>query len=242
MYSSVFMSKGMEIVFSSADLPTEKGAPRAASFESFERYYGEMPWAAVPYEKRETMEKLMEKYHVQSLPSLVIIGPDGSTINVDGRKAVSKDPSGNAYPWIPPTVAEKARIVIDSLGPDLMKKVQGKSIGLYFSAHWCPPCRGFTPKLAELYKDGFQDKIEIIFVSSDRDLASFNKYFSTMPWLALPFDQHEEKEALSDIFGISGIPSLVILNADGTLITTEGVRHVMADPRGQHFPDGWQGS
>jgi len=22
----------------------------------------------------------------------------------------------------------------------------------YFSAHWCGPCRGFTPKLAKFYK------------------------------------------------------------------------------------------
>ena len=30
-------------------------------------------------------------------------------------------------------------------------------IGLYFSAHWCPPCRGFTPQLGKFYdqiKDG----------------------------------------------------------------------------------------
>ena len=43
-------------------------------------------------------------------------------------------------------------------------------IGLYFSAHWCPPCRGFTPALGKFY-DSIKDakNFEIIFVSSDRD-------------------------------------------------------------------------
>ena len=44
-------------------------------------------------------------------------------------------------------------------------------VGLYFSAHWCPPCRGFTPKLAEVYTaiKGTGMSLEIVFVSSDRD-------------------------------------------------------------------------
>ena len=46
-------------------------------------------------------------------------------------------------------------------------------IGIYFSAHWCPPCRDFTPKLAQSYSEGLRDKMEIVFVSSDRDERAF---------------------------------------------------------------------
>ena len=39
-------------------------------------------------------------------------------------------------------------------------------IGLYFSAHWCPPCKGYTPMLAEKYNELNKEgkKLEIIFV------------------------------------------------------------------------------
>jgi nucleoredoxin len=32
-------------------------------------------------------------------------------------------------------------------------------------------------------------KIEIVFVSSDKDEASFEEYFEMIPWLALPFQE-----------------------------------------------------
>ena len=73
-------------------------------------------------------------------------------------------------------------------------------IGIYFSAHWCPPCRGFTPKLIEFYNNEKQKRdninFEIVFVSWDRDEESFKEYFNTMPWLALPYDP-EKKHKVS---------------------------------------------
>jgi nucleoredoxin len=64
-------------------------------------------------------------------------------------------------------------------------------IGLYFSAHWCGPCRNFSPILAEVYshlKEEYPTHgLEIVFVSSDRDPAGFQQYFGSMPWMAVPF-------------------------------------------------------
>merc|ERR1712232_1025270 len=228
MYSEAFSSKGMEIVFVSSDRDES----------SFNDYYGEMPWVALPFDKKDLKITLSKKFKVQGIPSLVILGPDGKTITTDGREAVSSDPKGEKYPWVPPTAAEKAKAVLDIFGADIAK-AEGKAIGLYFSAHWCPPCRGFTPKLAEFYKDGLKDKMEIFFVSSDRDQKSFDDYFSEMPWKALPFEKREEKATLSDMFGVQGIPSFVVLNNDGTVITTEGRSKVMSDPKGESLPQGW---
>ena len=92
----------------------------------------------------------------------------------------------------------------------------------YFSAHWCPPCRNFTPVLAELYKkwNAEEKLIEIIFVTSDRDEKSFNDYFATMPWLAIPFGDPSIKEWKSKC-EVSGIPTLAVIGTDGSVLTTD---------------------
>merc|ERR1712005_34799 len=82
------------------------------------------------------------------------------------------------------------------------------AVGIYFSAHWCPPCRGFTPKLAEIYNDmkAAGKKFEIVFASSDRDQTAFDEYYAEMPWLALPYSDRATKDALSKKFKVQGIP------------------------------------
>ena len=91
--------------------------------------------------------------------------------------------------------------------------------GLYFSAHWCPPCRGFTPKLINFYEvaNKTSKQLEIIFVSSDKTEAEFNEYFGTMPWLSIPF-KDEAIQNLKDAFDIMGIPTFLVFNSEGKLI------------------------
>mmetsp|Transcript_3044 Transcript_3044/g.5199 ORF Transcript_3044/g.5199 Transcript_3044/m.5199 type:complete len:179 (-) Transcript_3044:96-632(-) len=111
-----------------------------------------------------------------------------------------------------------------------------KVVGIYFSAHWCPPCRGFTPRLAEFYNQMKESgkNFEVVFVSSDQNEAAFNDYFKEMPWLAVPFSDRNLKQKLSENFGVRGIPTLVILDQQANTITLDGRSKVMNE--GSSFP------
>merc|ERR1712166_1299825 len=81
---------------------------------------------------------------------------------------------------------------------------EGKVIGLYFSAHWCPPCKTFTPLLVKTYEKLKAEgkEFEVVFVSSDKD-----------------------KDALSKRYEVEGIPTLVLLDgATGEEIKANGGR------------------
>lgn len=103
-----------------------------------------------------------------------------------------------------------------------MSELKGKNILLYFSAHWCPPCRAFLPKLIDAYHKikAKDNPFEVVFISSDRDQASFDEFFAGMPWLALPFGD-SRKALLSRKFKVSGIPMLVAIGSSGRTVTKE---------------------
>ena len=96
-------------------------------------------------------------------------------------------------------------------------------IGVYFSAHWCPPCRGFTPVLSQFYNvaNKKSKNIEIIFVSFDRSEHGFKEYYDTMPWLSFPFTS-DKKIPFAQEFQIMGIPALLVFDKNGKLIDYDG--------------------
>ena len=97
-----------------------------------------------------------------------------------------------------------------------------KLIALYFSAHWCGPCRKFTPQLVDYYNRvaAQHPEFEIIFVSYDRSAFGFETYLkdTRMPWPAIDFQKVKGKSEITKYSG-SEIPGLVLIDASGKVIS-----------------------
>ncbi|SRR6266566_4027821 len=97
-----------------------------------------------------------------------------------------------------------------------------KLIAIYFSAHWCAPCRKFTPELVNYYNRVAPQhpEFELIFFSFDRSNYAMQNYMreANMPWLALDYQKLEGKQAIKKYAG-AGIPCLVLIDSTGKVIS-----------------------
>ena len=64
-------------------------------------------------------------------------------------------------------------------------------------------------------KGGF----EVVFVSADKDVESFNEYFFKMPWVVVPFSDSDARDKLKALFKGRGIPHLVLLDGYGKVLS-----------------------
>lgn len=230
-YKNHHQDKNFEIVFVSSD----------KNETEFSEYYKDMPWLALPYADRTKKDHLSQKFKVSGIPTLVFLdGKDGKEITKEGRGMLLDDPKGDNFPWKPKGVREilkEVKLINNKKEEKSFDDLSGKVIGLYFSAHWCPPCKSFTPKLIACYNKILAKgkSFEIIFVSSDRGEEGFNDYFKDMPWLAVPFG-HDVCKQLSTKFSVQGIPTFILMDDKQDVISMNGRGCVSNDPEGEDFP------
>lgn len=198
-----------------------------------------MSFLALPYAERERKASLSEQYDVSGIPTLVLLdGATGEIITKEGREAVSTDPEG--YPWRPkPLSALLGSSFVDSAGAPASIPADTTHVALYHSAHWCPPCKRFTPELVARVgsmPSAPGARLVVIFVSSDSDEASFTGYLASMTgFMAIPFADKKRRNALGTACGVSGIPSLTLCSYPEVTILNPAARGVISND----FPAGW---
>ena len=123
-------------------------------------------------------------------------------------------------------LGESGKTSVDTQSLDLVPVV-----ALYFSAHWCPPCKLFTGKLRNAYNEINADskRLEIVWISGDEEEDEFDDYFKEMPWLAMPFESDNcdiDREEVSEKYDIASIPQLIILEKDGSIRSASGKKEI----------------
>jgi len=103
---------------------------------------------------------------------------------------------------------------------------------------WPIACVKFTPKLHLFYQlqdDDKKEDFEIVFCSVDRSEAEYKEYSEQMPWWCLPYALSTLPK-LTTIYQAHGMPHLVVIDKNGSVITKNGVESLTQDPVGSKFP------
>lgn len=162
-YNNAGEDRDFEVVFLSMD----------KSQKDYDTYTSDMPWYALPHNDscKQLTKALAARYGVQGIPYLVIFDKDGSMLQQDAVSLLMDNPE--AFPWRPKPLSEalpKYYLLPDGSTLEELATLKDKYVMLYFSAHWCLPCRQFSPNLAKAYaelkelRDDFEVRNEMTFV------------------------------------------------------------------------------
>jgi thiol-disulfide isomerase/thioredoxin len=109
-----------------------------------------------------------------------------------------------------------------------IKKLKGKVVVVDFWATWCGPCVAEIPRMKELYAKYRDQGLEFIGVSLDKPseqggLDSLKKFIREKE-IAWPqyYQGNGWESEFSKYWGISGIPTVFVVDPDGRLYSVEG--------------------
>ena len=152
----------------------------------------------------------MRKFFLLLFCIMLLVSAQGESKQVDGTD----------------TIAELSKTSLTSANGNSLsgQSVVSKKrfIALYFSAHWCGPCRAFTPELVK-FRDQCVKKglpFEVIFISLDKSKKEMMNYMKgeNMKWPALPYSS-PLRETLKSRYHAYGIPRLVLLDGSGKVVS-----------------------
>jgi peroxiredoxin len=155
------------------------------------------------------------------------VGANGSSNAGASNSSAAADSNTNA-PATPekttpvaamPDMPDIQFTAVDGRKVDLAS-LRGKVVLIDFWATWCGPCMGEIPNVVNAYHKYHEQGFEVIGISFDTNKAALNRVTEDkgMPWPQY-FDGKGWANDFGVKFGIHGIPTMWLIDAQGRIIT-----------------------
>jgi thiol-disulfide isomerase/thioredoxin len=99
----------------------------------------------------------------------------------------------------------------------------GKFVIVDFFASWCQPCLSEVPRLKK-YAAKYKEKgLEVLAISLDETRDELDRYLSDadLPWPVIHDNAEDPLEKLQLKFGVAALPTVLLLNKEGTVVSLE---------------------
>jgi len=99
----------------------------------------------------------------------------------------------------------------------------GKFVIVDFFASWCQPCLSEVPRLKKHLSKYKSKGLEVLAISLDDTRESLDKYLASaeLPWPVIHDNAENSLERLQLKFGVASLPTVLLLNKEGTVVSLE---------------------
>ncbi|MEM8733538.1 MAG: TlpA disulfide reductase family protein [Planctomycetota bacterium] len=122
-------------------------------------------------------------------------------------------------------LGSKFEIDAKALSGDRIKtdNYAGKYVIVDFFATWCQPCLAEVPRLRKQFEKYRSKGLEVVGISLDQDDDALATYLDNekLPWPVIHDSAEDPMKTLQMRFGVAQLPTVLLLNKEGTVISLE---------------------
>ncbi|PHJ25485.1 thioredoxin family redox-active protein [Cystoisospora suis] len=168
------------LLFDRLSLSSQRSPPSSCS--SFSRSTSH---SSSSEEKPSVFTPYTSATHVPADSDLLVVSSSSSF--------ASSSSSSSSFTPSPDFDSEEDILPASSTSPSSQKKslyltssatsLEGKYVGLFFGAAWCPYCKTFMTSLLNFYNLLHPTNMfEVVYVPLDRNMREYKSFVNTMPW------------------------------------------------------------